>query len=203
MARKTPTDKDAEKGREKDGGAAWQRLKSQTTPLDARFKNLHREGSENRPPKLVGQSAGESGEKPAGKSVGQPKTGCPAPAVDASRAPDKPKPPPRIGLDQKAKRRLSRGAIDIEARLDLHGMSVDQAHRSLIGFVSAAVAQEKKWLLVITGKGMRGEGKLRRALPDWLAAAPLAAQIAEYGPSAPNHGGDGAFYLRVRGRAKP
>lgn len=202
-----------EKNSGKTGKAAWERLKAQTTPLDKTHKNRHIE------PPAAARASGKSlpldprspEAKPARSAPGSAQSSAHSPTKGSTHPPAKgpvmmaarQKPPPRPGLAQKAKRRLSRGAMEIDGRLDLHGMSVAQAHRSLIGFVSAAVAQEKKWLLVITGKGVRGEGKLRRALPDWLASAPLADQIAEYGPSAPNHGGDGAFYLRLRRRAKP
>lgn len=206
-----------EKNSGKTGKAAWERLKAQTTPLDKTHKNRHIE-----PPaaaRAAGKSLPPEPISPASKPARSAHSSAPSSAHSSApssahssahsqtKGPEmmaaREKPPPRPGLAQKAKRRLSRGAVEIGGRLDLHGMSVAQAHRSLIGFVSAAVAQEKKWLLVITGKGERGEGKLRRALPDWLASAPLADQIAEYGPSAPNHGGDGAFYLRLRRRAKP
>ena len=98
----------------------------------------------------------------------------------------------------RTRRRLARGSLPIEARLDLHGLTLMDAERALTTFVARARAQGQVWLLVITGKGTRGEGKLRRALPEWLDRGALAGQIVEYGPSAPNHGGDGAFYLRAR-----
>ncbi len=180
----------------KSGDKAWARLKASTKPLPAAAKNRHLETASakksltKRPPtKKATAKTDNVPAFPRGEKINTP----PAPK----------KPPPRIGLDQKAKRRLSRGHIDIEARLDLHGMSVAEAHRSLIGFVSSAAAQQKTWLLVITGKGVRGEGKLRATLHDWLATPPLSAQIAEYGAAASNHGGDGAFYLRVRRSARP
>ena len=106
--------------------------------------------------------------------------------------------PPQAALMPRTRRRLARGTLPIEARLDLHGLSLAEAERALAAFVAQARGQGHVWLLVITGKGVRGEGKLRRALPEWLERGALAGQIVEYGPSAPNHGGDGAFYLRAR-----
>ncbi len=191
---KTPPKTLENKSKKKSGDDAWARLKASTTPLPETAKNRHLETpAGQKPPK---PTASKTDNPPAMRGA-EKAAMAPAPVLKPQ------KPPPRIGLDQKAKRRLSRGHIDIEARLDLHGLSLAQAHRSLIGFVSAAVAQKKTWILVITGKGVRGEGKLRGALPDWLASPPLAAQIAEYGAAAPNHGGDGAFYLRLRRSARP
>jgi DNA-nicking Smr family endonuclease len=84
----------------------------------------------------------------------------------------------------------------------LHGLSAAQAETALARFVARAQSQNQIWLLVVTGKGERGEGKLRRSLPAWLDRGALAGRVVEYGPAAPNHGGGGAFYLRLR-RQKP
>ena len=105
---------------------------------------------------------------------------------------------PQRDLLPRTRRRLARGTLLIDARLDLHGLSLAQAEQALTVFVAQARAQRKVWLLVITGKGVRGEGKLRSALPEWLDRGSLAGQIVEYGPAAANHGGAGAFYLRAR-----
>ena len=81
------------------------------------------------------------------------------------------------------------------------GFARPQPRRSrarLVGFCDAGARARPIWLLVITGKGTRGEGKLRRALPDWLARGALAGLVVEYGPAAANHGGAGAYYLRLR-----
>ena len=98
----------------------------------------------------------------------------------------------------RTRRRLSRGTLAIAARLDLHGLSLAEAELALSAFVKQARAQGHIWLLVITGKGIRGEGKLRRALPAWLARGTLAGLVVEYGTAAANHGGAGAYYLRLR-----
>lgn len=215
------------------GESAWSRLKASARPLPETLKNRHHQAVSDKAKKITSSNASKaaaqakaeifaanpradnisgnnfdanfdansdanSGANRDMKLKASLKT-----APKTVRQIGRPKPPPKIGLAQKAKRRLSRGHIEIEARLDLHGLTAAQAHRTLIGFVSSAIAQDKKWLLVITGKGLRGEGKLRRAFADWLSSPPLAGQIAEYGNAAPNHGGDGAFYLRLRAHAKP
>ena len=95
---------------------------------------------------------------------------------------------------------LSRGTIALDGKIDLHGLTLAEAEAALAGFVKRAQSQHQIWLLVVTGKGTRGEGKLRRALPEWLDRGALAGRVVEYGPAAPNHGGDGAFYLRLRRR---
>jgi DNA-nicking Smr family endonuclease len=103
-------------------------------------------------------------------------------------------------LQLRTRRRLSRGTIALDGKIDLHGLTLAEAEAALAGFVKRAQSQHQIWLLVVTGKGARGEGKLRRALPEWLDRGALAGRVVEYGPAAPNHGGGGAFYLRLRRR---
>jgi DNA-nicking Smr family endonuclease len=116
--------------------------------------------------------------------------------------------PPR--LDGSRQRRLARGQIDPEARIDLHGMTRDQARAALTGFLMGARARGERLVLVITGKGREGDGPddlapiprrpgaIRHDLPHWLSQAPLAALVLDVRPAHRRHGGDGAFYIYLR-----
>jgi DNA-nicking Smr family endonuclease len=103
-------------------------------------------------------------------------------------------------IDRKTKRKLSKGRLGVDARIDLHGMTQDEAHNALIGFVGMSHARGHRMVLVITGKGLskKGQGILRRAVPRWLATPPLAQWVNGHDVSAPQHGGDGALYVRLR-----
>ena len=61
-------------------------------------------------------------------------------------------------MDAKAFARMSRGKLSPEARIDLHGMTLAEAHPELIGFILNAQAQGLRLVLVITGKGKRRRG---------------------------------------------
>lgn len=170
--------------------AAWQRLTQATNPLPRESRNRHikrvQYGAAKGPARVKAKTAAAAdglGKKPRQK---------PAPPAFAAT------PPPHANLMPRTRRRLARGTLPIAARLDLHGLNLAEAERALSAFVMQARAQGQIWLLVITGKGARGEGKLRRAFPDWLARGALAGLVVEYGPAAANHGGAGAFYLRLR-----
>lgn len=105
------------------------------------------------------------------------------------------------GLDRRNDERLRRGRLPIESRLDLHGMTQDQAHASLIRFVQSSASQGLRCVLVITGKGDRrkeGGGILRHAVPRWLNEPNIRPHIVAVTVAQQQHGGDGALYLYLR-----
>lgn len=97
-------------------------------------------------------------------------------------------------LGRKEKQRVARGRAAIDARLDLHGHTQAQAHGELLRFLRRAGADEKRLVLVITGKS----GVLRREVPRWLALAEFREMVIAVEPAAIRHGGEGALYVRVR-----
>jgi DNA-nicking Smr family endonuclease len=103
-------------------------------------------------------------------------------------------------IDRKTRRQIAKGSVPINDRLDLHGMTQDEAYGALIGFVSRARSAGHRHVLVITGKGLskQGQGVLRRMVPRWLKAAPLAQHVNGFEWASPGHGGDGALYIRLR-----
>jgi len=107
-------------------------------------------------------------------------------------------PPPNPGLDRRTAERVRKGEIPIDGRIDLHGMTQDDAHAALDRFVRQAWKDGRRMLLVITGKGNLGEGVLRRGVPRWLAAGEHAAHLLKVSTAQPRHGGDGAFYVLLR-----
>ncbi|WP_343039085.1 Smr/MutS family protein [Propylenella binzhouense] len=101
------------------------------------------------------------------------------------------------------RRRLARGRLDVDARLDLHGLGQDAAFARLGSFLQTAQAQGKRLVLVITGKGdesLSERGILRRNLPHWLAHRDLRPLIAGVEQASRRHGGGGAFYIRLKRR---
>ncbi|WP_419907098.1 Smr/MutS family protein [Hoeflea sp.] len=103
-------------------------------------------------------------------------------------------------IDRSVYRKLARGRVPLEARIDLHGMTQDEAHDLLLGFLRSAHARGLRHVLVITGKGTSrgGEGVLRRAVPRWLGFAAFRELASGVEPAARGHGGDGALYVRLK-----
>ncbi len=102
------------------------------------------------------------------------------------------------GIDRSSARRMQRGQAPIEGKLDLHGLSQEQAHKKLIAFIFRAVQQNLRHLLIITGKGRDGNGILRHKVPEWLKDAPLCQHLNAISYAQPKDGGKGALYIRLR-----
>lgn len=97
-------------------------------------------------------------------------------------------------------RKLARGRLPIDGRIDLHGLTQSEAHNLLFGFLARAHERGLRHVLVITGKGTsRGsEGALKRAVPVWLSKPEFRFLISGHEEAARSHGGEGALYIRLR-----
>jgi DNA-nicking Smr family endonuclease len=127
----------------------------------------------------------------------------PAARVEAVTRAAAPKPvSPLAPIERRLKQRLARGNEAIDARLDLHGKTQSEAHAALLGFLRRAQRDGARVALVITGKGVRGEGPergvLRRQVPLWLRLPELRAYVVGFEPAHIGHGGEGALYVRIR-----
>ena len=88
----------------------------------------------------------------------------------------------------------------LAARIDLHGLTHDAARAALTRFIERSVAEGWRAVLVITGKGVGGDGVLRRRAPEWLAAPPIRPHVAGVSEAHRRHGGDGALYVALKRR---
>jgi DNA-nicking Smr family endonuclease len=143
----------------------------------------------------------------------KPTTGSRASAprpVTPDRRPNPPDPPRLAPLDRRARARIAKGAVAIDARIDLHGLTQASAYQRLRRFLKESQAAGAKLVLVITGKGRQDEtrpmgeerGVLRRSVPSWLGSADLRGYIIGYEAAGRTHGGEGALYVRIKSRRK-
>jgi DNA-nicking Smr family endonuclease len=141
---------------------------------------------------------------------------APPKPVDATDAPPEPPPlartaPPRTPprphhhrhgppdpIEPRRLRRLAREREALGPRIDLHGMTQDQARTALESFLLRASEDGWRAVLVITGQGLSGDGVLRRRAPDWLAEPAIRALVAGVAEAHRRHGGKGAFYVTLR-----
>lgn len=133
----------------------------------------------------------------------------PTPAAVPARAPEVVRP---VALERRKARRIAKGGQEIEARLDLHGLSQEEAHRALEHFIARASRDGRRTVLVITGKGgssraddfgdggfrARERGVLRRMVPHWLDGPLLRPLVVSYAQAHVRHGGEGALYVMLR-----
>ncbi len=114
-----------------------------------------------------------------------------------------------VTMDRKSFARMKRGKLVPEARIDLHGMTLHRAHPALTRFIQTAHAQDRRLVLVITGKGRNGgddgpipqrRGILKHQVPHWLQTPPLSAMVLQVAEAHLKHGGTGAYYVYLRRR---
>jgi len=115
-----------------------------------------------------------------------------------------------VRMDRKAHRKLTRGKLSPEARIDLHGMTLAAAHPALTRFIAESHSRGLRLVLVITGKGRKREdagpipvrpGVLRHQVPQWLTSGALRPLVLQVTEAHQKHGGGGAYYVYL-GRRK-
>ncbi|WOI55931.1 Smr/MutS family protein [Palleronia sp. LCG004] len=116
-----------------------------------------------------------------------------------------------VAMDAKAYGRMKRGKLGIEGRIDLHGLTLSEAHPRLVRFILDAHGAGKRLVLVITGKGRERDidapmpvrrGALRHQVPQWLNSGPLRSAVLQIAEAHRSHGGSGAFYVYLRRAGK-
>jgi DNA-nicking Smr family endonuclease len=115
------------------------------------------------------------------------------------------RPVPGVTLDGSWDKRLTRGIVQPDASLDLHGHTLASAHALLDSGLDRAIARGDRVLLLVTGKPPRADserpharGAIRAAVADWLAVSRHAGHIAAVRGAHPRHGGTGALYIVLR-----
>ncbi|HTO62497.1 MAG TPA: Smr/MutS family protein [Bradyrhizobium sp.] len=191
MKRMTPSPPPASRKRvlSEEERALWDGVARQTKPLRGK----------SRPARMHGVEAPASA--PPGKPAAPPRPIVPAHAPK----PAKPAVPPLAPLGRRERSKLSRGRSEIDARLDLHGMTQLHAHHALLGFLQRAHHDGMTFVLVITGKGTMSGGEfergvLRRQVPHWLSLPEFRALVTGFEEAHIGHGGSGALYVRIRRR---
>ncbi len=104
----------------------------------------------------------------------------------------------RDGIQNGVFRKLQQGGYDIEAILDLHGFTVEQARDELFRFIGDCLHHEVRSALISHGKGRNNKEQkplLKSYLARWL---PLFPEVMAFHSAQKFHGGAGAVYLLLR-----
>lgn len=191
--------------------ALWREMTATVTPLEAKPSFSDKLGAlptaPNTPPEpLIAES------DKAGVTNNRPRIAKPKAQLPPLSYPRAPAPPSYLkhgeaqGIDKRKLKRMQRGQLELQARLDLHGFTQSQAQAAVIEFLERCQAQGKRNVIIVTGKGLakEGGGILRSRLPDWLNLSPNRERILSYDYSQPKDGGTGALYVVLRKlRAQP
>lgn len=105
-------------------------------------------------------------------------------------------------IEPNRRHRISKEREEIGGRIDLHGLTQERAQAALERFVESAWNDGCRAILVITGKGVQGDGVLRRRAPDWLGAAHLSHMVAGISEAHRRHGGAGALYVALKRKSR-
>jgi DNA-nicking Smr family endonuclease len=126
----------------------------------------------------------------------------PRPSADAPTVahPARQPGPGQHGIDRPTRQKLAKGRLPIEGKVDLHGLTQNEAHSLLLSFLHRAHADGRRHVLVVTGKGssLGSEGALKRAVPAWFATPAFRGIVSGHETAARGHGGSGAIYVRLR-----
>jgi len=162
----------------------WESVAKQTRPLRNK-------------PRLKAQTIAQASEASA---MPNPSLSSAQPLASNRSTP--PPVPPLAPFPRRERAQLSRGKKQIDARLDLHGMTQTRAHRELSSFLHRSHGAGFTFVLVITGKGKIGpeseRGVLRRQVPQWLALPEFRSLVVGFEQAHVGHGGEGALYIRIR-----
>ncbi len=106
-----------------------------------------------------------------------------------------------LGIDKNSDKKLSKGKFKIDYRLDLHGMTLDQAYEKLKFLFELSENKNFKCLLIITGKGLHSKDKtIKSSIIEWFAEPRFANKIIKYVDAHVKDGGSGALYVLLRNK---
>ena len=104
------------------------------------------------------------------------------------------------GADDALLRKLRNGEFPPDARVDLHGLPAAAARRAVQETIQRVIAQSKRCVLVVHGRGRHSEGEpvLKEAFLDWLAEPPIGPRVLAFTSARGRDGGVGATYVLLR-----
>jgi DNA-nicking Smr family endonuclease len=115
-----------------------------------------------------------------------------------------------VDLDGATAKKFRKGRMPCDGRLDLHGLTLAQAHNALVHFIRSQAERGARCVLVITGKGSSAahtegalhssRGRIKAELMHWLNAAPLRQVILAVTPANPKQPESGAVYVLLKRR---
>lgn len=198
----------SKKGLTEDDKALWNRVAATATPMDRRGAPKITEEVEKEFIRALRPEPSTTAHRLPAFRVGEkasfnsgPVNHTPTLSARMAQAP--------VKMDHNTHKRMTRGKLKPEGRIDLHGMTLSEAHPALISFIFHSHEMERRLVLVITGKGKDRDsggpipirrGILRHQVPSWLTSPPLGSMILDIREAHQRHGGGGAYYVYLKRR---
>ena len=112
------------------------------------------------------------------------------------------KPNSSFALDNKTKKQIKNNKLIFDSIVDLHGKTEIQAYEIIKNFIKDCYFNNLKSIIIITGKGINGKGKLKLKTPLWLKNEDLSKFIVGFETMPHNKGGEGALFVKLKDRNK-
>ena len=97
---------------------------------------------------------------------------------------------------------LNKRRIEPDGIIDLHGFKLQEAKLILKRFVLQAFNNNKRNILIITGKGLNKTGALKKEVPIWLNEREIKKILIRYENAPKSFGGEGALIIRLKNKEK-
>ena len=105
-------------------------------------------------------------------------------------------------LDSKIKKQMKNNRLNFDAIIDLHGKTEIQANEAIKNFIKDCYFNNFKSIMIVTGKGPNGKGKLKLKTPLWPKSEDVSKYIVGFETMPHNRGGEGALFVQLKNRYK-
>jgi DNA-nicking Smr family endonuclease len=105
------------------------------------------------------------------------------------------------GIDKRLLRKLRAGDYAVQAHLDLHGLTSEEARVEVEGFLTRARSDGRRCVLIVHGRGhnsKEGIPVLKERLKVWLTRGRIGRGVLAFCTARPADGGAGAVYVLLR-----
>jgi DNA-nicking Smr family endonuclease len=107
------------------------------------------------------------------------------------------------GFSRKLMKKLKRGELPVQAHIDLHGMTKQDAETAVADFLLESFRSGLRCVLIVHGRGLNSPENLpvlKEGLPQWLNRGRVRRVVLAFATARPYDGGTGATYVFLRNR---
>jgi DNA-nicking Smr family endonuclease len=105
------------------------------------------------------------------------------------------------GMDRRLLKQLRAGSFAVQAHVDLHGLTREEAHAKVARFLAESRKAGRRCVLIVHGRGLHSKDQipvLKQALKGWLERGQTSRAVLAFATARPTDGGAGAVYVLLR-----